>query len=59
MLKANIEIDNNTASGLSPIEWISKHILNDSVLLKYNKKTKTATYKNGHATITLKNLRQI
>ena len=59
MLKANIEIDNNTASPLSPINFITKYILKDSECIKYNKQTKTVIYKNSYATITLKNMRQI
>lgn len=59
MLKANIEIDNNTASGLAPVIWIERFILNNSKFVEYNEKTKTATYKNPHATIKLKKMRQI
>jgi len=59
MIKANIEIDNNTASPYSPMEWILKYIIREGELIKYNKKTKTVIYRNGHATITLKNMRQI
>jgi len=70
MIKANIEFDNLIASGLSPIEFISKKVFGNNVFLNsWDENTKTATFDVfcDHDTykdlrimkIKLKNVRQI
>jgi hypothetical protein len=69
MIKAIIEIDNQIASGYSPIKFIENYILKNSFLISYNKKRKEAFYYvTSHgldygdiliAKVKLKNLKQI